>query len=302
MKYSLLIICIWVALFGSAAIDKKISKEEYVNAWKQTAINQMMVSKIPASITLAQGILESANGNSDLAIKGKNHFGIKCSDWKGEKMYINDDSDNECFRVYSNAEDSYFDHSSFLSGKTRYSKLFLLDQTDYKGWANELKNAGYATNPKYPELLIEIIESLKLNELDQKGSSTPKMNSELTASAITNNSHTVVLHANKVKYIVAKKGDTFYKISKEFDLGLWQLYRYNDFDSKKDVLEVGDIIYIQPKRKHSKSKEKSIKTTSTVSLRQISQNEAVKLEALMRMNDITSPDELIKKGEIIALK
>ncbi len=302
MKSFLLIFSLFGSFYVSALIDKKISKEEYVNTWKQIAISQMISSKIPASITLAQGILESANGNSDLAIKGKNHFGIKCSDWKGEKMYMNDDSDNECFRVYENAEDSYFDHSKFLSSKTRYSKLFLLDQMDYKGWANELKNAGYATNPKYPELLIEIIESLKLYEFDQKGNSTPKMNSELAISTLMN-SHTVLVHLNKVKYIVVKKGDTFYKISKEFDLGLWQLYRYNDFEDKKDVLEVGDIVFLQPKRRRSLSKEKTIKTTTTtLSLRQISQLEAVKLESLMRINQITLPDELIEKGKVIALR
>ncbi len=299
MKLYLFIFCSYNTFLVAALNVKKISKEEYVNSWKQTAIEQMMTSKIPASITLAQGILESANGNSDLAVNGKNHFGIKCSDWKGEKMFLNDDAENECFRVYANAEDSYFDHSKFITSKTRYSKLFLLDQMDYKGWAKELKNAGYATNPKYPELLIEIIEDLKLNELDQKGNSMPKMNVDLTVSF---NSHTVLIHQNKVKYILAKKGDTFYKISKEFDLGLWQLYKYNDFDSKKDMLEAGDIIYLQPKRKHSKSEQKTIKITDSISLRQISQKEAIQLEKLMKVNNNLLPDELIKKGELITLK
>jgi len=286
--------------------EDKISKDAYVSTWKQVAIRQMIENKIPASITLAQGILESGCGNSDLAKKGNNHFGIKCSNWVGEKMYINDDSANECFRVYANSEESYNDHSVFLKSKPRYSKLFTLEETDYKSWANELKNAGYATNPKYPTLLIEIIEALKLNELDIVGSSEIKkviepkpINNELISLA---NKHSVLVHINNVKYIVAKKGDTFYRISKEFNLGLWQLYRYNDFDSKKDVLVEGDVIYLQPKRRFTKEKEELINVKSPISLRQVSQQKAIKLEKLIRINHSSNPDEIIAKGEVIHLK
>lgn len=308
MKTILFTIGLLIAGTVSGLTEKKISKEEYVETWRQIAVRQMIDNKIPASITLAQGILESASGNSDLARKGNNHFGIKCHGWEGEKMYLNDDAENECFRVYPNAEESYIDHGKFLTSKERYSKLFTYEQTDYTSWAKGLKEAGYATNPKYPDLLIEIIEGLKLSELDKLGDPNPNKGIELSASTntgstitIAENTHTVVVHQNKVKYIVAKKGDTFYKISKEFNLGLWQLYRYNDYGVKKDVLEEGDIVYIQPKRKKAKEKGTSFQVTSPISLRQLSQQEALKLESLMKMNNSTSPDEKLKKGEKVIL-
>lgn len=308
MKTILFTIGLLIAGTVSGLTEKKISKEEYVETWRQIAVRQMIDNKIPASITLAQGILESASGNSDLARKGNNHFGIKCHGWEGEKMYLNDDAENECFRVYPNAEESYIDHGKFLTSKERYSKLFTYEQTDYTSWAKGLKEAGYATNPKYPDLLIEIIEGLKLSELDKLGDPNPNKGIELSAGTntgstitIAENTHTVVVHQNKVKYIVAKKGDTFYKISKEFNLGLWQLYRYNDYGVKKDVLEEGDIVYIQPKRKKAKEKGASFQVTSPISLRQLSQQEALKLESLMKMNNSTSPDEKLKKGEKVIL-
>ncbi len=165
MKAKYLIIALLfksVAAFGGsnlpfANVEKKYTQQEYVSLWKETAIKQMNQYKIPASITLAQGILESGNGNSDLAQEANNHFGIKCSDWKGETFHKDDDQKNECFRKYSEAKQSYEDHSLFLTSKTRYAALFTLENSDYKAWAKGLKDAGYATNPKYPELLIEII-------------------------------------------------------------------------------------------------------------------------------------------------
>ena len=137
---------------------QKLTKNDYVEQWKSVAIQQMKEHKIPASITLAQGILESASGNSDLAVKGKNHFGIKCHGWTGEKMYMDDDAEGECFRVYSSANESYTDHSLFLNKYDRYAFLFDLELSDYKEWAHGLKKAGYATNPQYPQLLINLIE------------------------------------------------------------------------------------------------------------------------------------------------
>lgn len=291
-----------VSLFGNS--DKRISKEEYADMWKQIAIQQMIDYKIPASITLAQGILESSSGNSDLAKKGNNHFGIKCHDWTGDKMYMDDDAKDECFRVYNSSEDSYIDHSKFLTTKSRYSKLFALDIVDYKSWAKGLKDAGYATNPKYPELLIEIIESLKLNELDVIGNSNSLSSPMVLAVKQSNeNVHAVQMHTNKVKYVVAKKGDTFYKISKEFNLGLWQLYKYNDFGLRKDVLEEGDIVYLQPKRRRSKDRDKvEIVVSGTTTLRQISQEQALKLESLIKLNNTLSPDEKISKGQKVNVR
>ena len=304
MKYfSIVAGCLFLNLnlVHAGGAEKKYTQEEYVAKWKSVAVAQMIQHKIPASITMAQGILESGNGNSILAQKANNHFGIKCHEWTGEKLYIDDDKPNECFRSYSSGDESFTDHSKFLMGRTRYSKLFELSSTDYKSWAQGLKDAGYATNPKYPKLLTDLIERLKLDELEKAGAESNPTEMLIAKGASVEVKHTVMVHKNKIKYVVAKKGDTFYRISKEFGMGLWQLYRYNDFGDKKDVLSEGDIIYLQPKRRKSKSSE-TFSVSSPTTLRMISQLEGVKLESLMDKNNISSPDELLPKGEKISLK
>ena len=191
----------------------------------------------------------------------------------------------ECFRVYTSADESYVDHSDFLKTKKRYANLFALEQTDYKSWAKGLKEAGYATNPKYPELLIGIIEDLKLNELDQLGIQNNAIAPNLSASQNEikgSNKHQILVHSSKVKYVIAKKGDTFYKISKEFGLTLSQLYRFNDFDEKKDVLVEGDIVYIHPKR--NRSKNKFIVLAESMTVNQLSQKEAIDPEKEYKAN------------------
>ena len=272
-----------------------LSKKEYVSVYEKIAIQQMNQYKIPASITMAQGILESGSGNSTLAKTANNHFGIKChTDWKGEKVYLDDDAKNECFRSYSKVEDSYIDHSMFLITRKRYESLFYLSLSDYKGWANGLKSAGYATNPKYAEQLIQLIEELELYKLD--GSSNSLISTSNSSLILAKKSH-----ENNVDYIVAKKGDSFYQIAKRYGLTLSQLHAYNDFNPEKDILEVGDIVFIEPKRFYSRTK-KTIILERTMSLREISQKEAVKLKKLMRKNQISSPDEQLPKGEKIFLR
>ena len=272
-----------------------LSKKEYVSVYEKIAIQQMNQYKIPASITMAQGILESGSGNSTLAKTANNHFGIKChTDWKGEKVYFDDDTKNECFRSYPKVEDSYIDHSMFLITRKRYESLFSLPLTDYKEWAYGLKSAGYATNPKYAEELIKLIEELELYKLD--GSSI---------SLISTNNSSLILakksHENNVDYIVAKKGDSFYQIAKRYGLTLSQLHAYNDFNPVKDILEEGDIVYLEPKRFYSRTKN-TIVLERTMTLREVSQKEAVKLKKLMRKNQISSPDEQLPKGEKIFLR
>ncbi len=292
-----------------AVSGKRYTQKEYIDTWKSVAVSQMIQYKIPASIIMAQGILESGYGNSVLAQKANNHFGIKCHDWKGNTYFIDDDKPNECFRNYKNAEESYKDHSEFLTGRSRYANLFTLQITDYKGWARGLKAAGYATNPKYPQLLIDLIERLDLNELDNAAIETSnpikyiaKKNVKSNESKVSvENAHTVMVHSNNIKYVVAKKGDTFYRISKEFQMGLWQLYKYNDFGDRKDVLEEGDIIFLQPKRRRSK-KNPNFSVSNPVSMRAISQLEGIKLSSLMDKNTVTSPDELLPKGEKVNLR
>ncbi|MCE3295771.1 MAG: hypothetical protein K0R65_1485 [Crocinitomicaceae bacterium] len=306
MKVNFLIPALCIVHFSFAATEKKYTQQEYVSMWKETAIKQMNLHKIPASITLAQGILESGNGNSDLAQQANNHFGIKCAGWNGETFHKDDDQKGECFRKYKNAGESYEDHSLFLKGKTRYAALFNFELTDYKSWAQGLKDAGYATNPKYPQLLTEIIERLKLDEFDKGSSlvvSTTKTEVEKNAvKTIMMNTHTVEKHANgNIQYITAKKGDTYYRISKEFQLGMWQLYKYNEFGDKKDYLEEGDIIYLQPKKRKSKYKA-FYEAKQDISLRNISQKEGIKVQRLMKINNISSPDEMVQKGKKIALK
>jgi LysM repeat protein len=287
---------------SSLANDARISKSEYVEKWKATAIQQMVDNKIPASITLAQGILESASGNSSLAIQGNNHFGIKCHGWTGKKMYKDDDKKNECFRVYKSAGESYKDHSEFLMGYSRYAFLFTYDVTDYKAWAKGLKKAGYATSPQYPTLLIGIIEDLNLDEYDKTGLPSDLLKPELIASTdVYANKHNVIQHENKVKYVVAKNGDTFYKISKEFGLNLNQLYRYNNFDTKKDVLEAGDVIYIQPKRRRNLFKNKEITVTNTMTIDELSQKYATNVKSIKRLNDFAD-DTTVSKGDVVTLR
>ena len=283
--------------------EKQLSKKEYVEKWRTTAVQQMIQFKIPASITLAQAILESGSGNSELAKKGNNHFGIKCHDWTGATMFLDDDQKGECFRVYSSADESYVDHSEFLVNKKRYQNLFNLEMTDYEGWAKGLKEAGYATNPKYAQLLIDLIKDLKLDELDKLGIqnnlATPAISSTQN-STVKQQQRQVWNHDNKVKYIVAKQGDTYYRISKEFGVALWQLYKYNDFGPKKDVLEEGDIVYIQPKR--HRSKRKSIILSESMTVNELAQIEAIYSTSIMRKNDIDSPDRILQKGEKIILR
>lgn len=310
MKYiSIITGCLFFgfAQANSITSEKKYTQEEYVNKWKSVAVSQMLQYKIPASITMAQGIIESGNGNSVLAQKANNHFGIKCHEWTGDKIFIDDDKKNECFRNYKSANESYQDHSEFLTKRSRYSKLFALEMTDYKSWAQGLKDAGYATNPKYPQLLTDLIERLKLDELDKAGAETSAPvdyianSGKVSGKVALESKHTVMIHNNKVKYVVAKKGDTFYRISKEFEMGLWQLYKYNDFGDRKDVLEEGDIVYLQPKRRKSRHNNTFL-VSNPVTLRAISQIEGVKLSSLIDKNNVASPDELLPKGEKIILR
>ena len=208
---------------------KRTSVDDYIDNYSKIAMLEMRKSKIPASITLAQGILESGSGNGRLAIKANNHFGIKCHNWNGEKIYHDDDESQECFRKYKKAESSYKDHSEFLVGRKRYSKLFLLKLTDYKGWAKGLRAAGYATDPRYPQKLISLIERYKLYNFDKKVLNTKQ---EVTAiDTDTGISHKVI------------KGDTLYGLSKKYNISIEELKANNNL--KSNQLSIGQIIKIK---------------------------------------------------------
>lgn len=299
------VIILFISTIQLSLAHGKFTVEDYISTWSETAVEQMIEHGIPASITLAQGILESSYGNSYLARNGNNHFGIKCHDWSGATIHKDDDSKNECFRKYKNAKDSYQDHSKFLTSRSRYAELFLLDKIDYTAWARGLKKAGYATNPKYDKLLIDIIEKHHLADYDKKGLLVEpeplNMKSHPDLIAGSNKKRTILINSNRTKYVVAKDGDTFYRLASEFGLTLRQIHKYNDFSTTKTTLESGDIIYLMPKAKKSKDQEK-IKVTDEKSMRAVSQEFGLKLKSLMDRNNIISPDALLVRGEVVILR
>ena len=216
---------------------QKLTREQYINKYKDVAIKQMHKYKIPASITLAQGCLESADGNSVLARKANNHFGIKChNNWKGKKFKHDDDKRRECFRKYKNALESYTDHSKFLTSRSRYNSLFDLPITDYKGWAHGLKAAGYATNPKYATLLIDIIEEYKLYKYDSKKGQKKSRKEKKQEKKSSKNS--------KENSVVVAKGDTLYSISRKYGMSVEEILSLNP-GVKAHELEVGTKLKIK---------------------------------------------------------
>jgi LysM repeat protein len=287
MKQLFFIIAFFLLLVNGALgqpAERRTSRAEYIAKFKDDAIREMHQSGVPASITLAQGILESGDGNSPLAMYANNHFGIKChSGWTGESMHIDDDEKNECFRKYESAYESFRDHSEFLVTRSRYDFLFDLKITDYKAWAKGLKKAGYATNPKYANLLIMLIEQNDLNQYDNFGKVPPRKPSKQKTSKILASSkqeRIVKLH-NNVRYIIVKQGDSFYRIAHDFDLDLRELYRYNDLN-QGDVLKTGEVIYIKPKRNKAAEEYHVVKKGDT--MRGISQAYGIKLKQLYKKN------------------
>jgi len=288
--------------------QKKLTREEYIDNYKDIAIYQMKTKGVPASIILAQGLLESDNGNSKLAIKANNHFGIKChSTWSGSTIYMDDDMRNECFRKYSNPETSYKDHSDFLRGARRYSFLFDLNPTDYKGWANGLKKAGYATNPHYAEMLIKIIEDNSLYIYD-KGisveieSPTKGMGDlvDIDHFVIDMNKHRKIFTRNRIKYIIVKKGDDYASLTKELELLPWQLSKYNEL-SKDSALREGQEIYIQPKRCRAEINHSVHVVEKGETMYSISQLYGIKQASLYRKNRMKIGEQP-EVGQVIQLR
>lgn len=274
--------------------ERVLSRDEYIEMFKSIAINEMHLHNIPASITLAQGMLESGNGNSPLAKYANNHFGIKCHvGWNGPTFIQDDDAKNECFRKYDSASQSYRDHSDFLKTRPRYESLFTLKTTDYKGWAHGLKAAGYATNPKYPDLLIKLIEDNRLYEFDkmQKIPSEPEKPLAMvrsdkkvrTSTTHTTSSSAISVSKNNIKYTVAKAGDTQAKIADRFEMAEWQIKKYNELDKGAKVKE-GTVIYLQPKRNKAKQDFHTVAKGET--LWDISQKYGIKLAALAKKNNL----------------
>ena len=261
----------------------------YIQQYQDVAVNHMHEYGIPASIKLAQGILESSYGTSKLAKESNNHFGIKChKDWAGSVVYHDDDEKDECFRKYDFVEDSYLDHSLFLVNKERYSSLFELKKNDYRNWARGLKKAGYATNPDYANKLIQLIETYNLSYYDNKE----------TDFVIKEESLYKIKQYNYVQYVTAKAEDTYDEIAEYLGVWPWELIKYNDASDDRVLLE-GERVYIQPKRKKCQVKTHEVIEGET--MYSISQLYAIKIADLYKKNKMkngTQPEI----GQVIYLK
>lgn len=290
-------------------------KKEYIKTYSGIAVEEMKRSGVPASITLAQGLLESGAGQSRLAVKANNHFGIKChKNWKGRTISHDDDAKGECFRAYDKAEDSFRDHSDFLRYNDRYKFLFDLEPTDYKGWCHGLKKAGYATDPKYAYKLIDVLEKYELYKYDNvkpgvispdvlekpvEVKPTELMNTGRFREELTFDVDRSVFRINGTYFVYALAGETFESIAETYDLYLKEILKYNDLKAKTD-LRPGEIVYIRPKsRRTVKGLDKYIVAEDGEDLRTICQRFGVRMSSVMKRNGLKDGDVLQKDQELV---
>ena len=293
------------------AQSRNASYEAYIEQYRHLAIEQQRLHAIPAAITMAQALLESAAGKSELATKANNHFGIKCtSDWPGKTYQYNDERTNECFRHYATAQDSYEDHSLFLKRK-RYESLFALSVGDYKGWAQGLKDCGYATDPKYPEKLIRIIELYDLNRLtfdeslvrsDAVNSKTIHLDDDSTDVHFIEQdslSHSPMLvmedlqlyhnhlsgYRNGVRFVVAGPNETYASLALFLNMYERTLRKYNDALDTRE-LKQGDIVYIYPKKNRAERRYPTHYFKGNETAWDIAQKYGIKLKSLYKLNGI----------------
>ena len=276
----------------------------YIENYKDIAIDQMRRYQIPASITLAQALIESSAGQSRLAREAHNHFGIKVgSSWTGPYMVMADDRPDDRFRKYKTDDESYEDHSRFLRNNQRYRPLFELKITDYKGWAHGLKRCGYATNPRYGEILVDLVERYNLQQFDTK--SGGRHHTAATSSTDVESdffARHIVYRVNKTYMIMAVSGDTWEKVAKETGVSMRKLLKYNE-RPKNSPLSIGDVIYLEKKRTKA---DKSLKGVPHVvqpgeSLYDIAQHYAIRLKSLYQLNAL-SPDYVPTPGDLIWLR
>lgn len=286
-----------VAIFGNVfCVCAEQDNEAYIQKYCKIAMREMNDYGIPASITLAQGILESAAGTSRLAVQANNHFGIKChNDWSGEKIYHDDDKRNECFRKYERAEESFIDHSQFLKDRARYSFLFELDKTDYIAWAKGLKQAGYATDPNYPNRLITLIEKYELYEYD-KQSFTSKEEGVKTPVKLVKEKN-----ESGLKYVYVQKGESYYTIAVKYNIPFGLIYSYNDVDRKTRQPEEGTIVYLQKKKKKITWGEGIHVVEKGESMHDISQKYGIRLHSLYDLNNMPY-DSKAEVGQLLKLR
>jgi LysM repeat protein len=280
--------------------QKDVDIRAYIAQYSTIAIEEMKRNAIPASITIAQGIHESAAGKSKLAQNSNNHFGIKChKDWQGKGYHHDDDKPQECFRVYENPEESFRDHSKFLLSRVWYKPLFALNIADYKGWAHGLKKAGYATNPKYADIIIDLIEKYELHKLDVRG--TIKSTEQFTQVKETLPTDNVPcgndVNINGVRGIVFDRGGTIEDICKCAGISTFQLYLFNDADVRYSFKQ-GETIFLAPKK--NTSAQNQYTTENEISLRDISQKFGIQLLTLLKYNNKSS-DRIVPQGTLINL-
>lgn len=325
-----------VALFSQSRDQRYRS---YISKYKQLSIDCMRDYGIPASIKLAQALIESDAGESRLATKANNHFGIKCkSDWRGETISHDDDSAGECFRKYSSAYDSYIDHSEFLSNSSRYDFLFDYPTDDYQAWAKGLKSAGYATNPAYADMLIKIVEEYELYNLDKGGdvgSNEPEAEPELTVVtvapvqqavvattsksslierniydgakalpgdfAVLRTSPITTYRNNNVAFVIAEDGDTFDSLASKTGKSKKALMTYNQMTSDPEEITKGTIIYVAAKKSKAANGHLSHSVARGETLHYVSQLYGMKIEKLAELNNFDS-SYTIKQGQRLRLR
>ena len=313
MKRLLLVLMTVLLSIGAA----KNPKLDYIDKYSDIAIKEMKRTGVPASITLAQGILESNAGQSVLATKGNNHFGIKChNDWKGKTMKMDDNAPKECFRVYPNAEASFRDHSDFLRSRDRYKSLFELKQTDYKGWARGLKRAGYATDPGYADKLITLIEDYELYRFDKgvKVSVKPPLEIEEPKvvqleprpgmkyqESVTFSTARKVYSQNGVPFVYSEAGETYASIAASNGLFLKELLKFNDHEQEL-ALEPGTMVYLARKKAQGPvGVNKYVVEKDGETLRDIAQRFGIRYAALQKLN-IVLYGKTLEEGDTVILR
>ena len=302
-RYFLIGIVFMICASINAQMKWNSRYQAYIDQYKDLAIAEMLKYDIPASITLAQGLLDSGAGLSELARKGNNHFGIKCHDWDGATTYHDDDEEQECFRKYRDVYESYEDHSRFLARQPRYRSLFRLKRTDYKGWARGLKKCGYATSPTYANKLIGIIELYKLHKYDKATKYDRFMvsRSEVKGIAPGTNLHQIHIY-NKNYYLIARAGDTFKSIAKEVGISYKKIAKYNERD-KNDTLIPGEVVYLKKKQKKADKayKNRPHRVKAGESMYSIAQYYGIRTESLYKMNKL-GPDYSLKAGDCLRVR
>lgn len=313
MKRLLLVLMTVLLSIGAA----KNPKLDYIDKYSDLAIKEMKRTGVPASITLAQGILESNAGQSVLATKGNNHFGIKChNDWRGKTMKMDDNAPKECFRVYPNAEASFRDHSDFLRSRDRYKSLFELKQTDYKGWARGLKKAGYATDPGYADKLITLIEDYELYRFDKgvKVSVKPPLEIEEPKvvqleprpgmkyqESVTFSTARKVYSQNGVPFVYAEAGETYASIAASNGLFLKELLKFNDYEQEVE-LKPGTMVYLARKKAQGPvGVNKYVVEKDGETLRNIAQRFGIRYAALQKLN-IVLYGKTLEEGDTVILR